>query len=237
VIKYNIAIVEDSEDFQKLIMLYLEKIEKETNLSFDVSSYFDGDEITHEYTAQYHIIFLDIQMKRMDGMTAAKQIREFDEDVIIIFITNMAGYAIEGYSVNAMGYLLKPLSYFAFKEEILKSIEKISLRKRNHILIPQEKGTIRLNVDNVLYIESFKHDLFIHTKEETFQIRATLKSLEAKLKNNHFYRMNNCYLVNLKWVSRIEGEICYIEGRELKISRPRRKGFMDALTAYIGNVL
>lgn len=235
--RYNIAIVEDNKDFQNLILLYLERIEKETKLKFNLFSFFDGDEITHEYKADYHIIFLDIQMARMDGMTAAKQIRKFDEDVIIIFITNMAGYAIEGYSVNAMGYLLKPLSYFAFKEELMKSIEKINLRKQNHILIPQENGTLRLNVNGILYIESFKHDKFIHTKNETYQIRDTLKSLEVQLEGSHFYRINNCYLVNLKWVSAIEGEICYIDDIELKISRTRKKGFMEALTNYIGNVI
>lgn len=234
---YDIAVVEDNKEFNQLIQSYIAQFEKETKHQFNVFSYFDGDEITHEYKAQYHIIFLDIEMKRMDGMTAAKQIRQFDEDVIIIFVTNMAGYAIEGYSVNAMGYLLKPLSYFAFKQELLKSIEKINLRRQTHILIPSEKGKIRLNVNHILYVESFKHDLLIHTTEETYEIRATLKSFETKLADNHFYRSNNCYLVNLRWVFGVDGEFAIIEGTPLKISRPRKKGFMEALTTYIGEVL
>ena len=96
---------------------------------------------------------------------------------------------------------------------------------------------VRLNVSSILYIESFKHDLFIHTKEETHQIRATLKSFETKLKDDHFYRSNNCYLVNLRWVSGVEGECAIIENQQLKISRPRKKGFMEALTTYIGEVV
>ena len=112
--KYSIAVVEDNPQFNEKLKQYLEKFSKENQVEFNIFSFTDGDEITSDYEAKYDIIFLDVEMKRLDGMTAAQKIREFDSDVIIIFITNMAQYAIGGYSVGALSFLLKPLPYFAF---------------------------------------------------------------------------------------------------------------------------
>ena len=235
--KYNIAIVEDSKEYQSLIQSYLNKSKIESGWDFEVFYYDDGDEIVENYESKYHIIFLDIEMKRLDGMSTARLIRKYDQEVIIIFITNMAQYAIEGYSVNALGYLLKPLSYFAFKQELKKCIAKINSRKQAAILIPLEIGVLKLNVQNILFIESYRHSLMIVTKDQTYEMRGTIKEMENKLKEHNFFRANSCYLVNLYWVSGVEGDFCIIENHKLKISRPRKKGFMDALTNYIGELL
>ena len=88
---------------------------------------------------------LDIQLVVMDGMETAKKIRKLDENVILIFITNMAQYAIQGYEVNALDYVLKPVSYFAFSQELDKAVKKIKLRKGNSLLLLQDKGVVRLN--------------------------------------------------------------------------------------------
>lgn len=233
--RYKIAIVEDSPEFSELVKKYFDKFSQEEQVDFDLDFFSDGDEIIYEYEPKYQVFFLDIMMKRVNGMEAAKIIRQYDQDVIIIFITNMSNYAIEGYSVNALGYLLKPLSYFAFKQELIKCIDKINSKTYTHILIPQENGIVKLGVSDILYIESFKHMLTVVTKEKVYEYRGTLKELEATLKDKNFYRSNNCYLVNLKWVSGVSGDFCVIEDHSLKISRPRKKGFMEALTNYIGD--
>lgn len=234
--RYKIAIVEDNPEFSELTKTYFDKFNHEEKVDFDLDFYSDGDEITHEYEPKHQIIFLDIIMKRVNGMEAAKTIRQYDQDVIIIFITNMSNYAIEGYSVNALGYLLKPLSYFAFKQELIKCIDKVNSKKHAHILIPQENGVLKLAVTSILYIESFKHTLTVVTKEKTYEFRGILKEMELNLQDKYFYRSNNCYLVNLKWVSGVSGEYSIIDEHKLKISRPRKKGFLEALANYIGDV-
>ena len=114
----RIAIVEDEETYINQFTEYLQNYQKTTNEEIDVTVYRDGDEITSKYKSQYDIILMDVQMKFIDGMTAAQEIRNVDSKVIIIFITNMSQYAIHGYKVGALDYILKPVSYFSFCKHI-----------------------------------------------------------------------------------------------------------------------
>jgi len=235
--KYNIAIVEDNVQSSDTLKSYLERYSKENNKVFNVYSFTDGDEITSDYEAKYDIIFLDIEMKRLDGMTAAQKIREFDSEVIIIFITNMAKYAISGYSVGALSFLLKPLPYFVFSQELSKCIDRLKNRKQKSLLIPSENGIFKISSQDILYIESYGHDLNIYTVTGMYQTRGTIKKVEEELADFHFYRCNNGYLVNLAYVSGVKDDDACVGKYRLKISRPRKKSFMDALTQYIGGTL
>lgn len=120
----EIAIVEDEENYRNILQEYLQKYEQEYGEQIHLSVYTDGDEITENYSAKYDIIFMDIEMQFMDGMTAARKIREADKGVIIIFITNMAQYAIQGYEVDALDYVLKPIAYFAFSKKLSGRLEE-----------------------------------------------------------------------------------------------------------------
>ena len=112
----RIAIVEDDELYIDQLRQYLKDFQEEIDEIFEVKIYRDGDGITSDYKAQYDLILMDIQMRFVDGMTAAEEIRKMDSEVIIIFITNMAQYAIRGYEVGALDYILKPVTYFAFSQ-------------------------------------------------------------------------------------------------------------------------
>ena len=118
----EIAIVEDEENYRNVLCEYLKKYEQETGQEIHMSVFTDGDEIVENYTAKYDIILMDIEMQFMNGMDAARKIREVDKAVIIIFITNMAQYAIQGYEVDALDYILKPISYFAFSQRIQRAV-------------------------------------------------------------------------------------------------------------------
>ncbi|WP_316043936.1 LytTR family DNA-binding domain-containing protein [Ohessyouella blattaphilus] len=233
----RIAIVEDEVKVQKQLGGYIKKYEEEREECFEVFFFKDGDEIVEDYRGVYDIIFLDIQMKRMDGMSAAEKIREMDTEVIIIFITNMANYAIRGYAVDAMDFVLKPIHYFAFSEELKKALSRLALRKKNYLLIPVENGVVRLEAANVLYIESISRRLIVHGKKEEYTIKGTLKELEEKLKEQYFFRCNNCYLVNLAYVEEVTQNIVQVGDHQLQISRPRKKAFMNALADYVGGVI
>ena len=235
--KYSIAIVEDNPQFSDKLKQYLDRFSKESSVEFNIYTFSDGDEITSDYEAKYDIIFLDVEMKRLDGMTAAQKIREFDADVIIIFITNMAQYAIGGYSVGALSFLLKPLPYFAFSQELTKSIDRLNKRKHKSILIPSENGIIKINSQEIMYIESYGHDLIIYTQTSDYSMRGTIKKMEEALNGFHFYRCNNGYLINLAYVSGVQDEEVIVGKHRLKISRPRKKSFMETLAQYIGGTL
>jgi DNA-binding LytR/AlgR family response regulator len=235
--RIKVAIVEDNLDSAEVLKKYLKRYSKENNVNIDVYTFEDGDEIVSFYESKYDIILLDIEMKRLDGMSAAKKIREFDKDVIIIFITNMPQYAIKGYEVKALSFLLKPVPYFAFSQEMNDSLEKISMRKEKHILLTTENGVIKLNIYDILFVETMKHYLIIHTKDDKHTIKLPLKRMEEELRDASFFRCNNCYLVNLDEVTGVKGDFVIVNGQELKISRPRKKDFLEALAEHFGGKL
>ena len=232
--RWSIAVVEDTLETRNQIVSFIERFEQEANESFLVHIFQDGDEIIDEYVPKYDIIFLDIEMKRLDGMKTAEKIRALDKDVILIFITNMSNYAVKGYQVDALSFLLKPLPYFAFSVELKKSVERLKNKKQNFVIIPTQKGIEKVNTSDILYIESIKHQLVFVTKDKTYTMVGTLKDMEKKLKVHHFFRSNSCYLVNLATVTGVEENNLRINEHELRISRPRKKDLMKALTDYIG---
>ena len=121
----SIAIVGDEEMYAKQLQQFLHQYEEENKEMFDITVYSDGDQIVNKYKSQYDIILMDVEMKFMDGMSAAEEIRKIDTEVVIIFITNMAQYAIRGYAVDALDYVLKPVSYFAFSQRLNRAISRM----------------------------------------------------------------------------------------------------------------
>ncbi len=235
--KFNIAVVEDDTTSSTIIINHINRFSKENNEHIEIFAFEDGDEITSDYEAKYDVIFLDIEMKRLDGVLAAKKIRTFDKDVIIIFITNMPQYAIKGYEVEALSYLLKPVPYFAFQQELAKSIERIYKRKKQYILLKTDNGMVRMGVSDIFYIETMKHYLIIHTKSGVYKMKSSLKKLIEELNNSFFCLCNSCYLVNLDEVTGVSGDNIIVNGDNLKISRPRKKSFMEKLASHFGGRL
>ena len=129
----RLAIVEDEDLYANQLIEFVNRFKQESNEVFNIVRFRDGDEIVERYKATYDIIFMDIQMQFMDGMAAAKRIRELDSEVIIMFITNMTNYAIMGYEVGALDYIVKPIDYFSFRKKIERAIEKVE-KKRGQLL-------------------------------------------------------------------------------------------------------
>lgn len=230
----RIAIVEDDNFYVEQLGEYLEKYQTEEREEFDITVYLDGDEITAKYKAQFDIILMDIQMKFVDGMTAAEEIRSVDSQVIIIFITNMSQYAIRGYEVNALDYVVKPVSYFSFSQKLKKALDRMKSHSGSHIVIPVRGGIKRIQVADIYYIESEGHNLIYHTKDNDIISPSTIKVAEELLKDVNFSRGNKGYLINLEHVEGIEDKCAVVKGNKLLISRPRMRNFMQDLTRYWG---
>ncbi len=230
----KIAIVEDEISSAKLLEGYIKRYAEEKGELFDIDFFRDGNEITSNYKPFYHIIFLDIQMRYLDGMATAEFIRKLDREVILIFITNMAQYAIKGYSVDALDFLLKPVPYFAFSQQLKRSIEQIKRRQASFILLSTDIGVLKLDVSRIVFIESFKHKKVVHTADESYSLYSTMDKLESGLSGKNFFRCNKSYLINLAYVEAVKGGSVLIGGHTVSISRTVKKAFMDALAEHIG---
>jgi len=233
---FQLAIVEDEDSYAAQLVEYIDKYQAESGNYFKVTRFTDGDEITNGYKGQFDIILMDIEMKLMDGMTAAEEIRKLDNDVIIMFITNMTNYAIRGYQVDALDYVLKPVSYFAFSQKLGRAISRIKKAPSKIISVDMPSGVKKLEIDNIFYIESEGHNLNFYTTSGEFTIRAKMGDFEEQLSPYNFFRSNKGYLVNLKYVDGVENGSCIIAGKKLLISRARKNDFMTALTDYMASL-
>lgn len=231
----RIGIVEDDALSRKLVLDYLARYEAAHAESFEISVFEDGSQILRGYRPRFDIILLDIQMEDVDGMTTAKRIRQVDDQVVLVFITSSPQFAIKGYEVDATSYLLKPLPWFAFEQELSRSIQVARKRVGASLLLQSGSDVVRLAVGDIVYIESVKHRLEIHTTSGSHSISGALKDMEAQLEGQDFFRSNSCYLVNLAHVQGVRDQSCLMTGgADLRISRPRKKPFMTALAAFAG---
>lgn len=230
----RIAIAEDMDRDRDLLRQYLTQFSQETGEQFQVFAYSDGMALLENYRPDYDLILLDVEMPSMDGLSTARELRQLDAGVLIIFITNMAQYALKGYEVDALDYVLKPVSYYAFALK-LKKVQRI-LRERScaDLMLPFDGILRRVPIRSILYIEVTDHKLCYHTYEGDSMMTGSMKTAEQALNRYHFARCNNCYLVNLIHVRSVTQDQVWIEDTPLKISRPRRKEFMQALSTYYG---
>lgn len=231
----EIALVEDEEIYVNTFNEYIQRYIKERNVDIHVSLFRDGMEILDEYEFNYDIIFLDIIMKNLDGMTTAEKIRQADKQVTIFFITNSTQYAIRGYAVDAMDYILKPVTYFSFAQKLDKAIARIKQNDNPFITLIYKNIIKKIQVSDIYYIESQGHMQIFNTTDGQFEIRDKIDSIEKKLSKHHFFRSNKGYLVNMDHISGVEDSYCIINDQKLIISRNKKKAFMDELTKYLGD--
>ena len=230
----RIAIVEDEAAVRQQLEGYVQRYTRQYGTAFEIQMFNDGVDILDEYRPVYDLILLDVEMKHLDGMETAQRIRALDPDVMIVFITNMAQYAIKGYAVGALDYVLKPVPYFAFSQQLQKAEAQLRRRARHYLAVPVEGGLRRLDTARIYYLESEGHKVHFYTEEGDFTAPGALKALEEKLAERPFARCNSGYLVNLAQVQAVQQNTVQVGPYELQISRPKRKSFLAALTDYIG---
>ena len=154
-----------------------------------------------------------------------------------MFITSAAQYAIHGYQVGALSYLMKPLPWFAFSQEMDRCLATVTKRASASVILQSGSSTYRVDISDIVYVESIKHRLDVHTVSGVLTITSTLKALEARLEGHDFFRSNSCYLVNVAHVRGVADQECLMTGgHSLRISRPRKKAFMCALASYAGGI-
>ena len=232
------AIVEDDKEAAELLAGYLVRYGKENGIEFFSEHFDNAVNFLEKYRDKYDIVFMDIEMEDLDGMSAAKKLRERDKSVTLVFVTNMAQFAIKGYEVDALDFIVKPVGYHDFSFRLAKAVARINANAEKYVSVSLTGGGYaKLIVGHIKYVEIMKHRIVYHTEDGDFETYGTLKNVESELKGAHFARCNSCYLVNLRFVRSVRDMMCDVAGEKLKVSQPRKKDFLKALGDYIGGGL
>ncbi|MCD8341084.1 MAG: LytTR family DNA-binding domain-containing protein [Clostridiales bacterium] len=230
----RIAIAEDEAEYRMQLTEFLRQYGENYSVEMEISCFSNGADLVQDYQPEYDIILLDIAMPDLDGMEAARRIRQVDEQVVLVFITQMAQYAINGYEVGALDFLLKPVNYDVFAMKLTKAIRRAESREGKRIVLTLQSGVQVLQTRDIYYVEIQNHVLHYHTNQGEFSLRGTMQKAQQELEPYHFSRCSNWCLVNLAYVSQVDKSVAVVAGTPLDISRRNRTTFMAALTRYMG---
>lgn len=225
----KIAIVDDNELDTARLKKGITNYFSDKQIPYQIDVFNRAITFLDQYKCDYDAILLDINMPVMNGMEAAYKIRELSPSVSLIFETNYSSLAIDGYGVGALGFLVKPVRAEDIKEVFDKLLVKLDKEKDdNKIIIKVKSGFQTLNVSEIKFVEVVIHDIYYHTVNGVFESRGVLKNIEASFNNPKFVKCSNCYLVNLDYVESIIKDDVKIDGMLLKISRNKKKHFVEA---------
>ncbi len=229
----SIAIVEDDVLYKEDIRKHLERYMLEYDVKFNITEFLDGEDIIEDYSGDFDLILMDIEMQFLDGMATAKKIREVDTEVAIMFITNAPQYAINGYLVDALDYILKPISYFNFAQRLERALTKIKKRDVKYVTLNMQGAIKKIAIKDLLYIEVQNHNLFFMTKDSSFTTRGTLTDFEKNLSEYNFFRCHRCYLINIEKVDVCKGNEVQISSNTIPVSRSKKKELLDKLNDFL----
>ena len=230
----RIAVCDDEEKFRMQAKEMIDKLAG--SLDVIVDAYSDGRKLLEAFDKKpYDVLFLDIEMPVMDGITLAKKLRERSDSIYIVFLTGHVEYALEGYEVNALRYLTKPVQE-AKLSEVLRFVMDKNVSKRQ-LMIKEDGDETLINVSDIIYMEAQNQYVMIYTIGGEHLIRYNIGDFEAELKNDDFFRIHRGYLVSLAKVKKLVKSEVVIEGMngelKLPVSRSNIKPLKEALYKYV----
>ena len=230
----RIAIVDDEAPVRLQLNDYVNQYASENRLSIEAQVFSSAAAFLEAEKSGFDILLLDIEMDDMDGMALARDIRLRNERIIIIFITNMAQYALEGYEVQALDFIVKPVTYANFAFRLKRAVRRLPQDAEQYLLVKDGTAAYKLPISQIDYVEVLKHYLIYHIGEKEYKTRGTIKEAESQLAGFHFSRCHNCFLVNLARVEAVTVSDVKVSQGNLPLSRYRKQEFMQDFARYMG---
>lgn len=230
----RIAIVEDNPKDRAVTKEYLDYVSQKENIRFSLDVFEKAETFLIKANPVYDIVLFDIEMPGMNGLEAARKFREIDKHAIIMFITNMAQYAIKGYEVEALDFIVKPVNRYDFAMKMKRAVSRTAKRLDEAVDVKVGRDIHSVGISSIRYLEVSGHYVVWHTVGGDYTEYDTLINAEKRINRSFFARCNRCYLVNMKYIEEIKRDSVIVDGDELVISRPQKKEFLAAYSRFIG---
>ena len=231
-----IAITDDDAEDAGRLKKYVDRYCTEHSLAAVTHVFSDGMEFVRS-RENYDIVFLDIQMKTLDGLETARLIRKIGRDSILIFVTNMAQFAIKGYEVDALDFIIKPAAEASIYYVMDKAMKRLSGISGTVLAIRTAEETVSLPSSEITYIEVYDHILVYHTEKKEYTSRGRLSDVLEKLDSERFVLCNRSFIVNLRYVSNISRDYLMIGNTRIPVSRSHRQELMQRFSSFLGDTL
>ena len=233
----RIALCDDEENARDALRIQLEKLmdESEDEIVYEFSN---GRTCVNWLTAhpgEVDLLFLDVEMGKENGMDAAKKIRTVNRDLLIVFATGYTDYVFDGYQVNALDFLVKPVSPEKLKEVLLRAKELLTPPTDRFFVLKNADGAYRLPWDDILYFYSDRRYIHLVTVIKTYTFYGKLNDIEKQVRNN-FVRIHQRYLVNSDNVTFVGGDFVTVDNpacEKLPVSRAYKKEASDKLARVL----
>ncbi len=232
----RIAIVEDEPTERDRIKVYLEEIAQEGQTQFDIEQYSSGMAFVMSGMKDYDLVLMDIDMPNLNGIETAKALRKVDQSATLIFVTNMAQYAISGYEVNAVDFILKPVNRYSFAIKIKRAISRTAKKNDNAIQIKMDGTIFLVHMYQIMYLEVDGHYVIFHTTQGDYKEYTTLKLAQKRINSSHFVQCNQSFLINMKYIESVSRESVTVGGTVIYISRKMKTEFMNAVLDFLGGM-
>lgn len=233
--KRYVAIVEDNAADADRLLRHIARYQKETQNEFITTVFKNGLDFLDAYHPGYDIIYMDIELPGLDGMKTAKRLRMTDPYVGLIFITNMAQYAVKGYEVDALDFIVKPVEYFSFVEKMQKvfaRLDRISDKRTYHMLELGSGELRKVACDDIYYILKDRNYIVYTTGDGEFRVRGTMKAIEQEFKDSDIVKCANGCMVNLRHVQKKVRNVVYVNGMQFTVTAPYYDEFTKLLMEY-----
>ena len=238
----HLTLIDDDIKALTHLQAELNRYFENQNIEYEIMTYQSGIDFLNESPAT-DILFLDVEMPGMNGIEVAKKVRQDNSDMVILFCTNYRQFAINGYEVNALGYMVKPIENYSLSANLTHAIEHLKEKQNfqeKKIELHAYQTIIILPLKDIVYIEIKKHNLFYYLREESeypekvLKIRGTMNNLYESLKQDNFEKCGNSFLVNLDCVLSVKGDMVTLKSKiVLPLSRLYKESFMATFTRYL----
>ena len=232
---YRVLIVEDEADEASTLRSHLERFGAARGVDFSITWLKTAFDFVSQ-SGKFDLVFLDIDLPGISGMEAAQLMRVYDEVTPIIFVTNLAQFAVKGYEVDALDFMVRPVGYYDFSLRMEKALRKLSANVGRTIPVPTTDGVRVIPLSLLDYVEVRNHSLIFHVSgDEPLCVRGNLSTFEKENAGGPLLRISKSVLVNMERIDWVRGyDLRTLSGDALRISRSYKRVATEEITRYLG---